>query len=334
MKNPFTLIAILLLLVLGGLQLTALWQQDTSAADEKGEKASQGDSDKQIAPSSRDAEQVIQQARNRLYERQSVQAEMTEVATMGEYVFRSTGTYASASGFRYRLEHTVELGGLRGVFLEVCDGQVLHTRRQISDAKSNIASTEIPQIELTRRDIQKIRREAIGLKESLQGAALNDALQAAEVGIGGLPSVLASLERNLTFDAVKSETIEGREYLVVQGRWKKDRHDQLFSGMGSARSQVAGFLPDLVRIYVARETMFPEKFLYLKQVPKDKSAFRPMLAIEFKNVELDQPIAENLFVYVAPPGMEEKDDTAAFLEGMRQTAEAASAQGQKSTSKN
>lgn len=317
MKNLPTLTLAVLLLTGGGFQVVSALQAD---APKQGAGDSQHIAAETVKENDPEAVELIQQARNRLFERESVQAEMTEVVTLGNYSFRSTGTYAAASGFRYRLEYQVELGELVGKFLEVCDGQLLHTRREISEARPALTSTAAPQVELTRRDIQKIRREAMGIKETVQGTELADALRAAEIGIGGLPAVLASLERSMIFSGVHAETIDGREYLVVQGHWKKDRKDQLLTGLGPAGNQVAGFMPDLVRVYLAKETLFPEKFLYLKESGKDQKTYRPLVAVEYRKVVLNQPVPERLFVYVAPPQEEERDETAAFLEAMKQTA--------------
>jgi len=320
MKNLPTLTIAICLLGMGGFQLVSALQADAPPATADQKEKSEQVEEKQVTKNDPEAVELIQQARNRLFERQFIQADMSEMVSLGNYSFRSSGTYAAASGFRYRLEYQVELGDLVGKFLEVCDGQVLHTRREIGEAHPALTSTAVPEVELSRRDIQKIRREAMGIKETTQGAELADALRAAEVGIGGLPAVLASLERSMIFSGVRTEEIEGRHYLVVQGHWRTDRREKLFAGLGSAGNQVAGFMPDLVRVYLEKTTLFPEKFVYLKQAGKEHKTYRPLVAIEFRNVTLDQPVPERLFVYVAPSGEEEKDETATFLEAMRQTA--------------
>jgi len=321
MKNLPTLTLVVLLLAGGGFQIASALLADAPKTDTDTAQRSQQSNPETVMEDNPEAVGLIQQARNRLFERQFIQAEMSEVVTLGNYSFRSSGTYSAASGFRYRLEYQVELGDLVGRFLEVCDGQVLHTRREISEAHPALTSTLKPDVELSRRDIQRIRREAMRIKETTQGAELAEALRAAEIGIGGLPAVLASLERSMIFSDVRSEAIDGTEYLVVQGHWRKDRRKNLLTGLGAAGNQVAGFMPDLVRVYLAKETLFPEKFLYLKESGKEQKTYRPMVAIEYRKVILDQPVPERMFVYVAPPGEEERDETAAYLEAMRQTAE-------------
>lgn len=320
MKNLPTLTALLVILGIGSIQMASAWQIDAGPADSKAKDRTQTRSESQLTEDSPEAVELVRQARNRLFERQSVQAEMVERVTFGNYAFQSGGTYASAPGFRYRLEYQVEIGDLRGTFLEVCDGQVLHTRREIGEAKTSIASTQAPEVELSRRDIQKIRREALGIKEVAQGANLADALRVAEIGIGGLPAVLASLERSLNFVSVRPETADGHDDLIVHGIWNPERKERLFSGMGGAVRQVAGYMPDAVDIFFARETLFPRKIVYLKKMNGESGELQPLVTVEFRNIVLDQPVQDRLFVYVAPPGVEEKDDTASFIEAMRQSA--------------
>jgi len=329
MKKLPTLTIALVLLGAGGFQIASALRADSPQSVSKEKKNSETLQEEPVAKNNTEAVELIRQARNQLFEKQSVQAGISEVVTLGDYKLKMSGSYLSAAGFRYRLEYQVELGDLQGNFLEVCDGQVLHTRRQIGEARPSPTSVTTPEVELSRRDIQKIRREAMGIKETVQGDALADALRAAEIGIGGLPAVLASLERSMNFTGVHPETIDGREFLMVEGSWKKDRQERLLMGLGSARNQVAGFMPDLVRVYLVKETLFPEKFLYLKQTDADSKSYQPLVAIEFLNVTLDQPVPERQFVYVAPPGVEEKDETAAFVEAMRQTAEPPAPAGNK-----
>ncbi|SFI47834.1 hypothetical protein [Planctomicrobium piriforme] len=319
-KLPTLTVALMVLGFVGWRAAGALAWQESPPAEQK--KATEAAAEKELKTSDPEAVELITQARNRLFERHSVQATMSQLVTLGSYKFRSAGNYAAAAGFRYRLEYRVQLGDLEGQFLEVCDGQVLHTRRQIGAANSGLISVTKPEIELSRRDIQKIRREALGIKDSNPGTDLSDALRAAEIGIGGLPAILAMLERTLILDPVRPQTVEGREFLVLQGRMRPDRQSELLAGLGPAAGQVAGFMPDLVRVYVNRETLFPEKFLYLKKSGGEQNAFRPIVTVEFTDILLDQPIAEGQFVYMAPPGLEEKDETAQYLENMRQAAQA------------
>jgi hypothetical protein len=315
MKNLPILTALMFLLALGAMSAARAWQEPPAAEKKAPEAATDAPAGEVVTAEAAKASALVADARRRMFQWQTVQAELVQLVSFGDQPFRSTGLYLAAKPFRYRLEYRVELADLEGKFLEVSDGQVLHIRRQIGEIKPSPTSPAVPEVDLSRRDLQKIVREAtptLGQPE---------VELAAELGIGGLPAVLASLERSLAFDAVRNDVIEGKEYVVVQGHWKTQRRDQLLMGLGPAAGQIAGFLPDLVRVYFARETLFPEKFVYLKATSPEGKAFRPYVTVEFKNVVLDQPIPDQQFVYVAPPGVEEKDETAMFLDGIRQASQ-------------
>lgn len=321
MNKLTTLTVAGLMLALLGVFATGVlaWQEvkgDTQAKTEAESPASDAES----AVSDPEAVELLRQARNRLFERRSIQAQMSQVISIGPQRVKSSGSYLAAAGFRYRFQYQIALGDLQGEFLEVCDGQLLHTRRQIAPANEKVAGVAQPEIELTRRDIQRIRREALGIKDANPMADLSDALLEAEVGIGGIPAILAMLERTLILSPIRTQTVDGRDYLVIQGRLRPDRKEQLVMGLGSAAGQVENFLPDLVRIYLEKDTLFPEKFLYLKRTGNDPNSLRPLITVEFSNVMLDQPVPDGQFIYMAPPGVEEKDETTQYLEAMRQAA--------------
>ncbi|WP_437190899.1 hypothetical protein [Planctomicrobium sp. SH527] len=321
MNKLTTLTAAGLMLILLGVFATGVlaWQEvkgDTKATN--GAETPQADAEATISDT--EAVELLRQARNRLFERRSIQAQMSQVISIGPQRVKSTGSYLAAAGFRYRFQYQLSLGDLQGEFLEVCDGQLLHTRRQIAAVNEKVAAVAPPEIELTRRDIQRIRREALGIKDAHPAANLSEALLEAEVGIGGIPAILAMLERTLILSPIRTQTVDGRDYLVLQGRLRPDRKNELIVGLGSAASQVENFLPDVVRVYLEKETLFPEKFLYLKRTSNDQNSLRPLITVEFSNIILDQPVPDGQFIYMAPPGVEEKDETTQYLEAMRQAA--------------
>jgi hypothetical protein len=312
-RKPILTWSLVLLAAFGWRHLFA-WQPEPVPG-----KAPEAETSVSAKPADPEATQLVREARQRLYERQSVQADMSQVVSLGMYQFNSSGKYTSASGFRYRIEYQVELQNLEGQFLEVCDGQVLHTRRQIAPAKAALTSTETPEVELTRRDIQTIRREALALKQAHPENDTAAMLQQAEIALGGLPAVLGSLEQCFIFDSKRVDTRDGQELVIVQGHWREDRRNSLLAGIGGAGKQLAGFMPDLVRIAFERSSLFPVRLEYLKFTSPDQKSARPLITVNYQNVVLDQPVSDTLFTYVAPAGLEERDETAGFIELMQQS---------------
>jgi len=310
MKNLPTLTAFLFLALACGYRVALAWQETAEKPDSAMKKTAQPIDNKELPKVSGEATGIVHQARKRLFQRQSVNAEFVQKVSLGVHKFQTGGRYLSGENFQYRLEYNVKLGGLEGKFLEVCDGKILHTSRQINKAsESDLLQGEITDIELTRRDIQKI------LKETQQNIENTEAMHAAEIGIGGMPAVLASLARSMNFEAVKEETVNDTPYYVVQGRWKDNKREELLTGLGGPiAGQIAGLMPDLVRVWFNKETLFPERFLYLKLASAERETYLPMLSIEFANVQLDQQVSTQLFRYQAPTGVEERDETAMFIE--------------------
>lgn len=252
---------------------------------------------------------LLRQARDTLYTRNSVQAQVTQTVAVAQYQFRGQGRYLAEKGLKHRLEYTVELNDLRGEFLEVCDSQLLHTSRKITEIKPIPGAPSAAENDFRRRDIQRIR---LALREQITTPDDPEAIRNLEVGLGGLPAVLASLERTLILEGVKPETLDGRQYQLIQGKLNVDRAQELLNQMGALAGQVAGLLPDLVRVYFAQDTLFPEKILYLKQADEAGTAFRPMVLVEFTDVRIDQPLPVGAFDY-PDPGSVERDETDAYL---------------------
>jgi hypothetical protein len=115
------------------------------------------------------------------------------------------------------------------------------------------------------------------------------------------------------------DTRDGQELVIVQGHWREDRRNSLLAGIGGAGKQLAGFMPDLVRIAFERSSLFPVRLEYLKFTSPDQKSARPLITVNYQNVVLDQPVSDTLFTYVAPAGLEERDETAGFIELMQQS---------------
>ena len=318
MQNRFTLTLLVLVALTGPISIAVAWPQAETPPAEESQETAQPVEQETVTAHNEEALGLLRQARSELFKRESIQADMSQRATLGNYRFVSSGKYLAGTGFRTRVEYFVELGDMQGQFLEVCDGQILHTRREISK-KQPAAAGETPQIELSRRDIQKI------LKETQQYLDLSEpkataAMRAAEIGIGGLPAMLASLERTFLFDEIRYEEENGMPVAIIQGHWNTLEQETLQANLGTMMTQVVQFLPDRVLVTFRTEDSFPVRIQYLKQLAQDRKAFRPILTLDFSNIQLDKPIPTRAFSYLAPPGMEERDETAVFIETIKLAA--------------
>lgn len=311
MKKPyiltFAVLTILPLLTGAGVVLS----QENGQAAKVDKEAEQAEASELAPQQNEQALQIVREARSKLFRHKSVQAEITQVVSLGDVRFEATGKYLSGEDFRSRLEYSLNLGQLEATFLEVSDGQILHTRRQITDAAVDSKKSTPPTIELSRRDLNKILRETqLHLDQP-------DAVRAAEIGIGGLPAILASLERTMIFEAVRDEVQDGQPVWVVQGSWNPEEENRLVGGLGGLATQIQQFLPDRVHVVFNKETYFPQKFQYLKRISEERNTFRPLLTVSFSNAVFDESIPAQRFSYIPPPGMEERDETAMFIDAIQ-----------------
>ena len=155
-------------------------------------------------PESSEAKRALDQARQRMLSYSSIQAKLVETVALTNRRFTINGTYLQGGGgdLKLRLEYQVKLGDTEGSILEVCDGQVLWSRNQIGN-----------DVRISRRDVRQILQAAAdnGLPENLVTV---------ELGFGGLPGLLASIEQSMQFDHFKEDTADGRKLFVIEGGWK------------------------------------------------------------------------------------------------------------------
>jgi hypothetical protein len=139
-------------------------------------------------------------------------------------------------------------------------------------------------------------------------------MHAADIGLGGLSALLASLDRTMVFDSIRDEEHAGRKFRVVQGVWNPTYLADLQSRLGGMAPQLAMFLPERVRIYFEAESLFPVRVLYLKLASQERRTYRAMLSLEFHDVEFDVMLPEDAFTYRTPTGLTQKDDTDEFIQ--------------------
>jgi outer membrane lipoprotein-sorting protein len=249
------------------------------------------------------AEEFLERVRQELQKHRSIKAEMSQVVSIGDQQFKITGEYLS-SGLKLRLKYTIDSAqGVQGEMLEVCDGKELSTLLQVMDSPPSV----------TQRNVQQILEAAAAASnQKVPEATLNG-----ELGMGGLTTLLASLSRNMTFDAMKADESNGHSVTMIQGRWKKERIAGVQKEGGDG---LPPFFPDLVQIHVNSKTLFPEKIHYLKkQVQNSKSqgpkkSLKALLSLEFRDVGFDGPVDDDTFLFLVPPKVIPVDVTKQYLD--------------------
>jgi hypothetical protein len=139
-----------------------------------------------------------------------------------------------------------------------------------------------------------------------------------ELGLGGLPALLASLERSFDFVPKPGKTVDGEPFSILEGGWNAEYLDRL-----KRQSPVAGelpsYVPDRVRIYFD-SNLFPRRILYLKQIP-NRTTYRPMVTVDFKDVVLNAQVNQDDFNYIPPDSVTPEDVTQYYLQQLASNQE-------------
>lgn len=235
---------------------------------------------------------ILERARERLISYESIRAELVETVALGGHEFRMKATYLQGTNLRLRLDCQVQVGETTGKLTEVCDGQILWTWQQIGERQR-----------VTRRNVRQIERAVSSTGMSTQNLLL------AELGFGGLPALVASLQKSLKFERVAEQDVDGLRLVVMDAVWKPEFRDQLAGGPGIP---LPSHIPDRVRLYLQKDKLFPRRILYLKQ-GSQPNRFRPLVSLDFVNVVWDGPLDETAFQFTPPENVRREDITQEYI---------------------
>ncbi|QDT96571.1 LolA family protein [Gimesia aquarii] len=245
---------------------------------------------------------LLNKSREKLLAYSSIRAQITEKVSIGPKPFVIKGSYLQGKDLKLRLEFQVQSqkkdGKPIGTLLEICDGQVLWTEHKI---KGNAR--------VTRRDVQAILKQAELNPKSRPNRLV------AELGLGGLPGLLASIEKSMKFDSVAEKTVNGKTLTVINGTWKNEFLAQLKGGNPQSPVELPAYVPDAVKIYLDPETLFPRRIVYLK---KKEDTIENMVSLSFTKVTLNAPISATEFAYEPPDGVFPVDTTHQYLKQLTQ----------------
>ncbi|MFN0052749.1 MAG: hypothetical protein ACKV0T_11195 [Planctomycetales bacterium] len=249
-------------------------------------------------PRLKSAASEIKRARELLAKQSSISAKIVETVTIYDRSYKAEGRYLQNSlksdDWYMRLELALKVGDSEGSLLEVCDGDVLWTSTQIGAArKGSKKDKDKKEHTVTRRNVKDILNAARKLGEQTETMLITD------LGLGGMPGLLASIERDMRFTGVKEEVFRDRPVLLIQGTWSDAFALRLQGQQRGGSGLLPPFVPDSTRIYLDRETGFPHRILYLKKIP-GRDVQKPMLTLDFLDVVINQPIDPTEFVYEPP----------------------------------
>jgi len=233
-------------------------------------------------------------ARDRLISYRSVKAGMVETVDLGLRRFRMKGSYLQGTDLKLRLEYDLLVGNTEAHLVEVCDGQILWTHQKIGEEER-----------VTRRNVRQILTAASSAGKTPQN------LLTAELGLGGLPGLLAGIQKSVQFEKQWEQDVNEQTFVVIEGGWKKSYRSKFLGPDSDPKQPLPAFVPDQVRIYFEQESLFPRRILYLKH--SEDGTRRPMVTLDFVDVRWDVELAKDAFNYTSPKKIAPQDVTQAYI---------------------
>ena len=237
------------------------------------------------------AEQILAAARGKLDGYRTVRATLTQRVNFGTAKFAAAGTFLSAGGGRVRLTLDADAAGDHAQILQVCDGEVLHTQYRIGETTR-----------ATRRNVRTVRQAAAGLP---------DPNLAADLGLGGLSGLLASLQTGMKWRAPARQRVGGREFLVLDGRWNRRSRQGLKDRYGA---DLPDFVPIGVKLYLDADRLFPHRFHYWRKGETETAGRVTLLSLDLSEVSVNGPVPPDAFAYALPEDADEDDVTLIALD--------------------
>ena len=288
------------------------------------------------------ADKIVADAISTLSKQSSIKADLRESVAIGTRRFIATGKYAQSGENQVRisleiqpLEKTVAVSDEDGKkkaskkkkdsdtanssILQVSDGKILWTQLTIGG-----------KAEIQRKDIQEIAKAVAEMAEA--GKANNrwtsPEQMMSDLGIGGVPALLVSMQKRMVFQGSREQEIDGKPFLVVQGRWNEEQLKSFGAKAGDDDPILANYLPEYVRLFFEKKTLVPRRIMFLKRHPDRKQRFaRPMVTLDLMNVELNHAIDPDQFRFSAdvPNQKDVTEDVIKMIKGAAEQAPAPNA---------
>jgi hypothetical protein len=242
----------------------------------------------------------LQRARALVVGHPSISARMEQTISMFDRHVRAEGRYLQAPDRRVRMELNLKVGSTTGTLLEICDGEILWTRQDIDQ-----------QPQISRRNVTQI------LEAARKAGNVPENMLIADLGLGGMGSILGALERSFEFKGMKDDTLRDRPVTIIQGEWSAFMQTNLRGA--DPNGPIPPYIPDVVRVTLDRENGVPLRLMYLKKVP-DRDVLRPLLTLDFLDVKIGQALDPAEFQFTVPERVQPSELTQLYIQRLQAAA--------------
>ena len=260
---------------------------------------------------------LIRRSRQMMQEQlTSFSAEILQIIQTPEMSYSAKGAYVQTSRLQSRLEISMEIKGIQGHLLQVSNGQVVWTVREVKNLKP---------IRRVKQDEEfsgeEVRIERVDLKRladfaGSQQISFGDPRFAREF-LTGIPGLLAALEAEMDFKFVKKVALQGVPHFIIQGEWKIPPDQREFDDSFAAKV-FAGEVPQRVRLYLRASDLMLVRYLCLKKRPDGNGWYAP-LAMELSHIMTNESINPSIFQYSPAGDQVPKDVTHKYLDRLKKT---------------
>ena len=211
-----------------------------------------------------DPDTILKRAFAQMNSESRFQAAVRHKINMFDQQLVGTGHYrqfGKGSIKRLRFELKTQVGEMTSSVIQVCDGRHLWTRENLAEGTT-----------LSRIDVRYIQDE-LAEYEQENGVGKFAANWGANIAMGGLPRLLASVDSCFDFVSVTETHYEDIPVWVLVGTWKRDVKERIIEQFNSG-SQFPAHLPNAVKLVLGRDVEFrfvPREIQYLRILP-DKTA--------------------------------------------------------------
>jgi hypothetical protein len=269
------------------------------------------------------ATKVVEEAIAKLASYSSIQTDLRESVVMGTRRFVATGKYTQGSDNQLRL--TLEIQPIENTASVVTEDKKKAVRpkkkdsiqkpasvTQISDGRmlwTEWKTDDVARVE--RRDLQEIAKAVEGDERWKSPEQLM-----ADLGLGGVPALLTSLQKRMVFQGVRDQEVDGKPFVVVQGRWNEDQLKRF--NAKDPDPILPPHMPEYVRVFFEKPTMFPRRIMFLKRHPVAQQRLaRPMVTLDLTNVKLNGVVDPDLFRF-SGDSKDQNDTTEEFINALKQ----------------
>src|SRR5262249_32762538 len=235
--------------------------------------------------------------------------------SLGEGLYLQQGL-GEQQQFRLDLKTNIDQKTMR--FVQVCDGKFLW---QFEDSTDGAPKSPSERPTVNRLDVHRAQQAV------MQVAAQRMTDPAAELSLGGLPKLLAGLQKSFRFTRAEAGQLDVLPVWIVSGPWRpgalatvsKDLAHQAANGEPLNLKKLPAQLPEEVALYVGQDDLFPYRIEYRRRADKKGRGADPaqdpmqtILVVEFYDARLNAPIDPQQFVY-QPANVNVLDTTSSFI---------------------